>query len=83
MSHLFAANAVVVDVRCEDHYMGRSRGREHVGPWSPTHASRFSCDLAIIDARRQDCLRHLFRFERDVTAAALTVNTHQNFLVRL
>jgi hypothetical protein len=33
------------------------------------------------DARRQDCLRHLFCFQRDVTAAALTVNTHQNFLV--
>ena len=34
------------------------------------------------DARRQDCLRHLC-FQRDVTATALTVNAHQNFLVRL
>ena len=25
----------------------------------------------------------LFRFQRDVTAAALTINTHQNFIVRL
>jgi hypothetical protein len=33
--------------------------------------------------RRQDCLRHLFCFQRDVTTAALTINAHQNFLVRL
>jgi hypothetical protein len=35
------------------------------------------------DARRQDCLHHLFCFQRDEPAAPLAVNAHQNFLVRL
>jgi len=33
--------------------------------------------------RRQDCLRHLLCFQRDVATSALAVGADQNFLVRL